>query len=195
MPKRTITLVVVLTFLTGLLVFLAVQNERRLQTQQDDVVKPSPVVLQQEKTAKLTFTPSEVVVAASGSSQTVDLVLDTKQYEVDGVQVELIYDPAVLSNVKIIDPTEGAFAQNFSSALLNSVDPNLGRVSYWYGRKLDAPATKGVGTVAQLSFTVNPQASASETMIEILDRSMVTEPEMSENVLGITVPLKIVIPR
>ncbi|HRN96015.1 MAG TPA: hypothetical protein PLD54_01045, partial [Candidatus Levybacteria bacterium] len=175
------------------LVVLAIRNERRPATDQQE-----PVVLQQDpaKTAEIIFSPNEVVLASNTATTTVDIIVDTKEYEVDGVQLELMYDPEVLTNVTMTTPEQNFFGgQGNSNNFINEVDPQRGRVSYWFGINPMLTSKQGTGVVAQLSFTLNPQSSATETVIDVLDKSMITEIETNKNVLAAPSPLNITIVR
>src|SRR5690554_5941316 len=108
MPKRTIILILILTVLTVLLVVLAIRNERQMVT--ETTHDQAPVVVQElEKTATLSFSPETVIVASTGATTTVDMIIDTKDYSIDGVQIELLYDPTILRNVRIVTPEQNFF--------------------------------------------------------------------------------------
>jgi hypothetical protein len=195
MPIRTIILILVLTALTGILVVLAINNERQAatDTQPSRAVDITPTL---EKTGVIEFTPATVVLASGSGRTTVDVSVDTKEHMVDGVQLELLYDPAVLSNVSITVPQDNFFGESGEfSNILNEVDSERGRVSYWLGISPIAQSKKGEGVIAQLSFTVNPNADVSQTAIEVLDRSMITETSTHTSILATPAPLNISIVR
>lgn len=195
MPIRTVILIVVLTALTGLLVVLAIHNERNaaVDSQPSRAVDITPAL---EKTATLQFVPGTVVVASSSGKTTVDVLINTQEHMVDGVQLELLYDPAVLSNLTLTVPQNNFFGQpgDYTYVPVQS-DPERGRASYWLGISPIAQSKSGEGIVAQLSFTVNPNADVSETVVEVLDRSMVTESSTHESVLATPSPLNISVVR
>jgi hypothetical protein len=195
MPKRTILLIIILTVLTGVLVVLAINNERKaaVDTQPSRAVDITPAL---EKTATLQFNPSTVVIASGAGRTTVNVLINTNTHMVDGVQLELLYDPVVLSNVAITVPQDNFFGDTGEfSNILNEVDPQRGRASYWLGISPIAQSKSGEGVVAQLSFTVNPNADVAETVVEVLDRSMVTESSTHTSVLATPAPLNISVVR
>jgi len=194
MPKRTIILITVLTVLTAILVFLAIKNEQKRQSPES---QDTPVVVNQkpEKTALLVFSPTEVVLSGSQAAS-VEISIDTKQYKVDGVQLDLLYDPEVLTNVQLTVPQQNFFGgpgdvNNF----INEVDAQRGRVTYYLGISPTLTSKQGKGVIAELSFTRNPSTDATESAIEILDKSMIVEEKSHESVLATPSPLHIIIGR
>jgi len=195
MPKRTIVLISILTILTAILVVLAVQNEKRPVS---DQVDEQTQLIDQEpaKTAELTFSPNQVVLASSAATATVDVLVDSKEYLVDGVQLELLYDPAVLTNVSVTAPQNNFFGgQGDSNQILDDTDPQLGRVSYGLGISPALMSKQGSGVIAQITFSLNPQSTATDTVIEVLDRSMIIDSVSHKNVLAAPASLNISIER
>jgi hypothetical protein len=191
MPKRTLLLIAVLTLLTALLVFLALHNEQK--TQKPEQPTANTQVEQLNKTATLAFSPGEVVLTGSNSAA-VDVIVDTKENTIDGVQLELLYDPKVVSNLKVTIPEQNFFGSNTdANVILNLNDTKLGRVTYGVGINPQATPKSGSGVVAHLTCTRNPLANVTESVIEILDRSTVVESTHHESVLATSSPLKITV--
>jgi hypothetical protein len=195
MPKRTIVLIAILTLLTAILVVLAVQNEKR---QVDEKADEQTQIVDQdpEKTAELTFSPNQVVLASAAATATVDVLIDSKEHFTDGVQLELLYDPEVLTNVTVSTPQDNFFGgPGDSNPLLNDIDPERGRISYGLGINPSLTSKQGTGVVAQLTFSLNPQSTAAQTAIEVMDRSMIIESTSHKNVLAVPASLNISIER
>lgn len=199
MPKRTVILILVLTILTGLLVFLALSNERRTSPEPVDesdmsaeVSPPAPL-----KTATLTFEPNTIeAVASTASANTVDVILNTDEHDVDSVQLELIYDPNDLLNVTVSAPENNIFGGQGDYVVIPMPnDHERGRISYAIGINTTSEAVRGVGPVARITFTVNPSSTNDLTQIQVLDRSMVVETNSHESVLAPVDPLTISIVR
>lgn len=194
MPKRTVILILVLTILTGVLVFLALKNEQRTAPQQagegeritEDTALP-------EKTATLTFDPQIMeAIPSTASANTVDVVLNANEHTIDSVQLEIVYDPADLSNVTVSAPENNIFGGPGSYTVIPMPsDPALGRVSFAMGISTQAQAVQGAGPVARISFTVNPSTTKDVTQIQIMDRSMIVETNSHESVLAPVDPLTI----
>lgn len=201
MPKRTVILIAVLTVLTGVLVFLAIRNESQVDSDPDTVAGPvDEQDIQLEKTATMSFEPSTVAVevASAGATFThvVDMTLDTKGHSVDSVQLELQYDPSVLSNVSITASDPNFFGDPATYIEpIELIDSARGRVTYAIAISPVSDAIAGVGNVVQLSFSVNPQSTASATEIQVLDKSMANEVTTHESVLAPVDPLVITIVR
>ncbi len=198
MPRRTVILIIILTILTGVLVFLAVQNEqRKVQAPDMTVGTESPTQQPVSKTATVSFDPMSVqAVASTRSASTVDVILDSKEHTIDSIQLEFVYDPAILSNVTVVAPESNFFGDQGSYTVFPlSDDPQRGRASYAVGISPEREARQGIGVVAQISFSVNPQSTASATEIQVLDRSMANEPNSHQSVLAPVEPLTITIVR
>ena len=198
MPKRTVILIVILTLLTGVLVFLAMKNERQDLPPESDVADaPFDAPQQLEKTATIVFEPTTVeAVPSTASASTVDVFFDSTEHTVDNIQLELQYDPEVLTNVSITAPAINFFGEAGSYVVpIQTVDRALGRISYAIAINPQVDAVRGVGQIAQISFSVNPQATVSETQIKVLDRSMANETTSHESVLAPVDPLIITIAR
>lgn len=198
MPKRTVILIIVLTLLTGVLVFLAIRNEQQVGTDQDmgtDSVEEQEVQL--DKTATMFFDPSVAEVsAATLSASTVDVYFDSKEHTIDSIQLELVYDPDVLTNVSIAAPPVNFFGETGDYLVpMQIVDNENGRIRYAIAMTPESEAVWGVGAVAQISFSLNPQSTATQTQIEVMDRSMAVETTSHESVLAPVDPLVITITR
>lgn len=192
MPKRTVILIIILTALTALLVWLAVQNEQKQSISQEESSTSSVVKEQVQKNAELSFVPQSVVLGSATQSATVDVWVKTNNNAIDGVQLELLYDPQVISNVSITSPDQNFFGTtNDSNIIINNIDAERGRVSYALGLNPGTVPKKGEGTVARLSFTLNPINKSAQSTIDFLDKSMVIETTSHESVLSNTTPLQI----
>lgn len=199
MPKRTVILILVLTLLTALLVFLALSNERHTspETIEDsdvsvEVSPPAPL-----KTATLSFSPQMIeAIPSTASANTVDVILNTDEHDVDSVQLELIYDPQDLLSVTVSAPENNIFGGQGDYVVIPMPDDHQrGRTSYAIGINTTSDAVRGEGPVARITFTVNPLSTKDTTQIQVLDRSMVVETNSHESVLAPTDPLTINIVR
>jgi hypothetical protein len=192
MPKRTIILITLLTILTAALVMLAIRNEQNRQpveeSPRDSISQETDVV----KNAEMMFEPSAVVISSGSAQSTVMVVIDTKDRSADGVQLELVYDPQALSNVTVTLPDNNFFGTASDAAVIvNSIDQERGRISYWVGVNPDALPSEGIGAIAEISFIMNPVAPVNNTVIEIMDQSMITDGSLHTNILGKTSQLQI----
>src|SRR4051812_39480413 len=104
MPRKTLALISGLVLVTVVLFLIALKTNNKQITQVN--VTPSQVP---QQAAAPTTVPAHAVLALSpnpvsvapGSTGSVDLTIDTQEHAVTAVQLELKYDPGVISNVKV----------------------------------------------------------------------------------------------
>lgn len=172
MPKQTIAFVSFLIVATIVLLGLAVYTQKPLPT---PVTKPSGVVFPSYAHTTLMF--SEPVNANFGN-YTTSVNIDSGQNKVTAVQLEISYDPKVLTNVDI---KPGPFIQN-PIVLLKKVDQANGRISLALGIPLGQKGIAGTGTVAVISFNQTATAKGS-TVINFLPKTAVTAQGIAQSVL------------
>ena len=184
MSKKTIGLVVGLLILTVFLVALAMQSSQQVTTpKQETPVAPSPEI---EAKTRLFMSPDPVNL--TNNRATITVKMDSQDNKVTGVQMEVSYDPKVLSFVSITPVS--TFAQGVP--LLNTVDRKNGRISYAVGLSPQQAKTAltGEADVATLVFskvTSATTSAASQTMVEFLPKSLVSATGVDKSVLKETV--------
>lgn len=189
MPKKTTILIAVLAVITIALLALALTSGQNLQ----NLTQPAPTKKTVQKTTKIYFAPAQVELAVTGPS-TADVMVDTQGSDISGVQIEVQYDPKVLSNVQIIPAVDSSgFFGTSGIILLNEVIPTTGRISYAVAISAGDTTKKGVGKVATISFQKAPGSTLSESSINLLDKTLVTQLGENDSVLQKTQPLNIVI--
>jgi hypothetical protein len=142
--RKTLGLIIGLFIVTGILLYMAIAPTLKTnKPSSNQAIVPTPTSAAQ---SILSFTPT-AITAVTGVPTTVSIDLSTGDNNVRAVQVELSYDPAVLSNVSI---KGGSFFSNPAELIPASVNAKTGRVSYAVG--VPTPK-KGTGTVATLTFT------------------------------------------
>jgi hypothetical protein len=143
--RKTLGLIIGLFIVTGILLYMAIAPT--LKTTKPGTTKqtivPTPTSAAQ---SILSFTPSSIN-ALAGVPSTVAIELTTGDNNVRAVQLELSYDPSVLSNVSM---KGGTFFPNATELIPANVNLKTGRISYAIGV---ATPKKGTGTVAMLTFT------------------------------------------
>jgi hypothetical protein len=157
-PHHTLILIGVLSLITIILLALAF-NIGLPNANKPTAQKPVKVL-------KTTLSILKPVVSAS--IYTSDITLTTERKSVTAVQIELTYDPKVLTNVDI---KPGSFFSNPTS-LSKKIDTIKGRVTYILGIGLGQNPVNGNGTVAILSFT--PLLKSGITTIAFLPTSKLT---------------------
>ncbi len=159
--NQTPLLITLLTVLTGFLVIIAIAPKR-------PSVVPPPAEKKQIVTPAHTVLSFENASSSSGAFQSVNIVADSSDNKVTGVQIELAFDPTLVSNVSI---TPGIFIKN-PVELLKKVDYTAGRITYVLGVPIGGAGVQGKGVVAILNYT---EASAKGKVVEIkfLPKSLV----------------------
>ena len=145
-------------------------------------VSPSPVV---SNTLSLTSTKQEL---KSGQTGTLKVTIESQGVTNDDtklIQVELSYDPRVLTGVSL---SPGDYFQH-PTVMLNLVDTKTGRISYAI-ESADKTPHGTTGTVAEITFTVNPAFSGKETNIFFLPKTVIRSAE-GKNMLTATYGTKL----
>lgn len=169
MPKRTFLLIALLVIVTACLLALALLQN----------VKPQPVA---KPTATLNYAQTNLSlstpVAATPSGYTTNVQISTKN-KVTATQLEIAYDPKVLTNV---DVKPGTFFTT-PTILLKKVDLINGRITYVLGIGLGQTAVTGNGTVATVSFTRLATTAATKSPINFEPKTAVTAVGYAQSVL------------
>lgn len=180
MSRKTIALVVGLLLLTVLLVAIAMQTARPTTTtppQDTTEQTPSPAL---EAKTRLFMSPNQVTL--SGNTANITVMMDAQDNPVTAVQLEISYDPKVLSFVSVTP--SGAFAEGVP--LLNTIDRRNGRISYAIGLSPQqaASALTGESEVASLVFNrVGSASDSASTEVTFLPKSLVSATGISQSVL------------
>lgn len=172
-PKQTLAFVTFLIAVTLVLLGLAVY------TQKPSV--PTPITKQPTSPSyartTLRLTPPVNTLSLPNTYST-DVIIATNGDKVTAVQLELSYDPKVLTNVQI---NPGTFIQN-PVVLLKKVDQANGRISLAIGIPLGQSAPTGTGTAATITFNEVPTATGS-TILDFLPKTAVTATGIAQSVL------------
>ncbi len=174
MSKRTLFLIFALFIITFVLLLMALY--------QPQAPKPIPITTIKEPIAQTILSFGTPLIATPSSITTLNysipININTFKNKVTAVQLELQYDPVILTNVAI---TPGPFVAT-PDALLNQIDTKTGRISYAFGVGLTGKAVTGKGIVANLTFSVNAKTT-EKTAIIFLPKTLVIAEGISESVL------------
>jgi hypothetical protein len=170
-PIKTFLLIVVLALITGGLVALALVPKTPTKQETAKVAKVTPNPIQTTLTISSTPIPQ-----ATASSYTTDIVINTGQNRVTSVQLELSYDPKVLTKVNI---NEGSFFTN-PNIILKNIDPKNGRITFAIS-PADEMGALGQGILAKITFTA--PKNIAPTRIDFLPKTKVSAEDTSESVL------------
>lgn len=180
MPKKTLALISGLVIVTIVLFIIAI----RAGQQQQAPAVPNSSTMSQQPTPMvpahtvLQLGPNPLTVAP-GQQGSVNVTIDTSDNNVTAVQLELGYDPNLVSNVKV---TSGPLFAN-PVVLIDKNNPTTGRYTYAFGITPSAQPVKGTGVVATVTFTVSPNAAGKDTQIGLLPNSLVTARGVAQSVL------------
>lgn len=195
LPRKTTILIIILAIVTALLIFLAVTNEttQQLLTEEPQQTVPSETVVQPYATLGFS-TPLIDVSSSQTATQSVDIVLDTAGKGVFSAQIELQYDPSLLSNVSIQPPAQNPFfGANIDTLIPPEVNATQGRISYAVALHPNEEEKIGRGVVATLTFTPNRFTAIPQTQISFLPKSAVTTIAGSSSILKSSTPLSIIL--
>jgi hypothetical protein len=178
MPKKTLALISGLVLVTLILFVIALNNS-------NTTLAPSPAPQQLQNQVSpavpahsvLSLSPNPVTVVP-GQRGSVAVNINTSDNAVTAVQLEIGYDPTIITNVQV---TPGGLFQN-PIPLINRNDVKTGRFTYAYGITPNSPTIQGAGSVATITFTaLNKPGQKSQ--LALLPTSLVTAQGISNSVL------------
>lgn len=148
--------------------------------------KNFPGLPSSSKDIKTDFAYTSLVISEETRASTVlgtyevNININTDKNEVTGAQLELTFDPKILTKVDI---RAGNFL-NDPTILIKDIDTKNGRLTFALGNRPGEKAVKGSGTIAILSFS---KASLAETSVNFLPHTTVSAPGHNQSVLKKTV--------
>lgn len=184
MAKKTLALIIILLVLTVVLLAVALYSntstsKQPAQQKQEQAQSNQPTPTPFAHTL-LSLSPNPVIPpAGSSSATTVNVNVDTQGDDINAVQLEIAYDPAVLTNMTI---KPGDFFPDPNVLPVGGVDAKTGRITFAVAPSSIRQSKRGQGTVAVLTFYPR-RTGASQTQIKILDKSLVTSFGISRSVL------------
>lgn len=173
MSTRTLILIALLTIITAGLVYVAVTPPKQQPAPTPIVVKPTPTPAAQ---TMLALIPNPLTISSPSGS--LDVTIDTGNNNVTAVQLELSYDPKMLTNVTVAQPKTNAFFEK-PVELIKQMDAKKGTIRYAIGIDPTTKAKQGIGIVATLKF----RASLGTSQITFLPQTLVTAEGISVPVL------------
>lgn len=173
MPRKTLILILLLVVVTvGLLVIALIPNLKSPIVTRLTPAPATPAYLQTE----LSFsTPVNTTL----NSYSTNVLISTGNNKTTAVQLEISYDPKVLTNVDI---QPGTFLI-MPVVLLKKIDTVNGRISYALGMNPSQKPTGGNGTVATLTFSTIPGATATQTPLNFEPKTAATAVGYAPSVL------------
>ena len=196
MPKKTTILIIVLLLFTAGLIYIAVRTEQQVPPEiieetltEEELTDLIPTINPQ---TQISFNPSVLNTINNPQTEyTVDVTVNTNGQAISGIQLELSYDPIILLNVTVTAAESNLFGTN-PAVLINSVDQELGRISYARALGgLDSEEVSGNGNIASITFRAN-SALTQNTQISILPKTTVRSLRSTNSLLQNALPLTII---
>ncbi len=177
MSRNKLIIVLVVVFGVLLIAFLS-RGESDQQTSSNQSVSPTRLPPSLPQTT-LRFDPNPIKLDKDGKVHA-KIYMDTKENKVSAVQLELAYDPKVLSFVSI-EP-EDFFANR--QEIIKRIDAQRGRITYAVGITPQQRSTpiQGEDTIVEIVFTP-VSSTVKETNITFLPHTMVTALGIQNSVL------------
>ncbi len=175
---KTLVLIFILTLAALGLTMMAIMNKPNNSPTAQVTATPTPALANPVQTT-LTVSSSPVRLSTPSAFST-DIVINTGQDLVNKVQLELSYDPKVLTKVDI---NPGTFFTN-PQILLKTLDPTNGRISFALGVQNGQSGILGQGVIATLNFSL--VANAASASVSLLPKTQVTADGYSVSVLKST---------
>jgi hypothetical protein len=171
MPRRTLILIVLLVLVTAALLVVALLPALKLPSTTPKA--PPPLTY-----AQTTLSLSKPVSLGLNSYSS-DVVIASGNNKTTAVQLELSYDPQVLTNVDI---KTGPFFTT-PVVLLKKIDAVNGQISYALGINSTQKATNGNGVVATITFSTVAATTATQTPINFELKTAATAVGYAQSVL------------
>ena len=179
MPKKTLALISGLVLVTVVLFVVALNASEKTKAPQSQptsmAAKPTVIV---PAHSVLSMNPNPLTLAAGGQGK-VDVNIDTSDNKVTAVQLELGYDPNIITNVKVLP---GPMFKN-PVILFNKDNPTTGRYTYEIAITPNSPTLSGQGVVASVTFTAKPGTTGKQMQLGLLPSSLVTAQGVAESVM------------
>lgn len=168
--NKTWLLVSGLVILTVVLLVISLTSKnfsqlpKNFETAKTDIAHTSLSISEEPRTSSI-----------SGTYET-DVIINSDKDKISGVQLELVFDPKILTKVDI---KPGSFIKN-PVVIIKKVDVANGRISYALANKPGENPVKGMGTIAVISFS---KVEIADTNISFLPHTEVASPGITLSVL------------
>lgn len=185
MSKRTLFLIFALFIITFVLLAITLYDPYSRKLQSQERTSPTAPIAQ----TILSFGQPVATPSSTASlNYTLPINITTGNNKVTAVQLEMQYDPKILTNVSV---TPGSFFKN-PVVLLNQIDAKTGRISYAFGI---SPAEQGVvgNAVAAILIFKTSTTAPEQTAILFLPKTLVTAEGITQSVLKSATPINITV--
>ncbi len=167
--NKTPLLIAALVILTGILLVVSLSSRKS---------SPSSGTKQVSVLSASLSMGDQRAASTSGSAE-IDVNIDSGKNKVNGVQLEIAYDP---KEVKINDIKPGSFFDN-PLVISKKVDSEKGVVTLLLGSQINQKGIEGSGTVAVINFT---KTTSGDSQLSFNPGTLVTADGGSQSVLSKT---------
>jgi hypothetical protein len=179
MSKQTLALIAILAVLSSVLVVLALTPKTTPPAATTVKTEATPTVKAPMAEAVLSMTPNPLVLTVgSVIPSTISVVIDSGSHDITAAQLELSYDPKMLT---ITDIAPGDFIEN-PLVLLKNIGDADGRVTFAFGIQPTGTGKKGKGTIAKITV-VGKGAGGQSTNLTLLPKTLITATGVEKSVL------------
>ncbi len=171
--NKTPLLIAGLVILTGVLLALSINSRKSPTTPGSGEIKKDFA------NSSLIFS-DEIRQSTSSGIYEMDIIIDSGDNKITGVQIELDFDPEILTE---FDLTAGDFLSE-PQLILKEIDNENGRASFVLGIKPEQKSVSGKGIIATVSFSKNGNDPA---FINFLPQTLVSAQGFDQSVLKETI--------
>lgn len=177
-PVKYILLGVSLLVIAVALVMLGVFSPKPTPKKEQTAVVSGPTPTPFAHTV-LSFSPNPAAMTGTTTGEA-EVVVDPQGNQVTAVQLEVTYDPKVLTNVKI--ESEKTFFTG-PIVLINKTDKTLGHITYALGITPAQQPVTTMGKVVKVTFSKLPGVTAKQTMLKLTPETLVAASGIGPSVL------------
>jgi hypothetical protein len=178
-PIKTLLLIIILAIIAfGLAGYAVFNNNLTNETETAQIPTVTPI---KNPVQTILTISSDLTKLSTPSAYSSDIIINTGQDMVNKVQLEISYDPKVLTKV---DVSPGLFFTD-PQIFLKNIDPVNGRISFAFGVHKNENGQVGQGVLAKLTFTAVQKVAS--TSVSLLPKTQVTADGFSESVLQTTI--------
>jgi hypothetical protein len=176
--QKTNKKVLVVSVVVIILIFIIAATTRYLNKQTTTTMLPIPTPVQEGMMTPLSAEKTSAIHLEQQGNNTVNVVVDSGKGAISGVQLQLSYDPQVLTNIRV---QKGVFFVS-PIELQKSIDTTNGILVYAIAISPTSAPQQGKGVIATISYTPN-FGVASPTKLTFLPGTKVTAEGIDESVL------------
>jgi hypothetical protein len=158
-PKKNLVIIAILVLITIVLLIASLFPKNQVKQKTTSAI-PTPTLAPYVKSSLSLSSPNQ----NSSGKYSSNVEIATAGNQVTGVEIDLSFDPKVLTDVAI---TPGTFFTN-PNTILKKIDPAKGLVTYTLFADAKQKSVYGKGTVAVLSFSIIPGVKTASSRINVL---------------------------